>query len=817
MPIDRHTSGDEFDRNEDARVKDQDQPRDDGRVTVPAAATTDRTAGGDRPKAGTKAASKAGGSAAPARRRAARKTARNRPGRTARSKEATLKEMAQRRLVRDGSVGAAVTARDKAARRVSKQASERAEGKALEALLKSRPAGQGILWSLLAAGLAACGGGTNTIRVAGEAVPGDTTLVPSDRPGDQAPPSTDIISGQRPGDRSGDQAPSGDSVSVAELAQTRETLSETQTALSNLLGTHGRVSKGLPRGAKIYLLDQNGARDGEHIAETVKIIAHTYGFFTFEWDHDNDPQDSADPIKWNWTYTLADSVEWSGLTAQQKAAFTPPGGTEIDGESAYAAARTALDAITAPANTVTLAATVTDGSNASTETADRTFTITPSNDHLRTKTVAGVGDGKLINDIPGKNVGTALLTQAIDLNDHFEDVDTGDTVTYTITGVSRRDGTRLIGIDPTPWTSLLPNAATPQGTTLVSSFTVPGVAAGTYVLTITATSSDTSTQTKTLQVTVNDAAPTRQGGAVESISTALDPGGTHTTASLDTFFNDLNGDSTLTYSVLSGAGFSINAQRALTGTIPAGTAAGTYDVVVRATDSNNQTIDTTFRFTVNDVAPTRQGGAVESISTAVDPGGIYTTGSLDTYFNDMNGDSTLTYSVQSGDGFSITAHRQLTGTVPPTTAAGNYDVVVRATDSSDQSVDITFRLTINAAPTFDHTHDGTGNTTRDILRGEAGSNLFKVDNDYGGVETADVIETFFHVEGDRIDLPDSDFPSGTTVYYQRLNVLTDDDENEVVLYKDQAKTEAIAVIDVEDYVPQAGDFLDAGIVVLEIT
>ena len=47
--------------------------------------------------------------------------------------------------------------------------------------------------------------------------------------------------------------------------------------------------------------------------------------------------------------------------------------------------------------------------------------------------------------------------------------------------------------------------------------------------------------------------------------------------------------------------------------------------------------------------------------------------------------------------------------------------------------------------------------------------------------------------------------------------MTDDAANEVVLYKDNAKTEVIAIIDAADYVPEAGDFLDAGIVVQEIT
>lgn len=139
------------------------------------------------------------------------------------------------------------------------------------------------------------------------------------------------------------------------------------------------------------------------------------------------------------------------------------------------------------------------------------------------------------------------------------------------------------------------------------------------------------------------------------------------------------------------------------------------------------------------------------------------------------------------------------------------------TDS--RTVDIT--ITPAQQPSDAVVHDGTGNTTRDLLGDSAtGSTVdhFKVDNDYDSdLANADVIKNFNRADGDKIDLPDGDFPSGTTVYYEASNALTDDADNEVVLYKDQAKTQVIAIIDDADYVPQADDFLDAGIVIQEIT
>lgn len=145
------------------------------------------------------------------------------------------------------------------------------------------------------------------------------------------------------------------------------------------------------------------------------------------------------------------------------------------------------------------------------------------------------------------------------------------------------------------------------------------------------------------------------------------------------------------------------------------------------------------------------------------------------------------------------------------------------TDGGSLSITVNAPAPAPVQPPAPTEHDGTGNATRDTLEGDDGSGAavvdhFKVDNDYSSdLALADVIRNFSRSHGDKIDLPDADFPDGTTVYYEASDVLTDDAANEVVLYKDNAKTEVIAIIDAADYVPEAGDFLDAGIVVQEIT
>ena len=74
-------------------------------------------------------------------------------------------------------------------------------------------------------------------------------------------------------------------------------------------------------------------------------------------------------------------------------------------------------------------------------------------------------------------------------------------------------------------------------------------------------------------------------------------------------------------------------------------------------------------------------------------------------------------------------------------------------------------------------------------------------------DQADVIRQF-EQNTDKISLG---LASGTTVYWERENTLTDDAQMRS-FSQDSDKTEVIAVIDDADYAPVADDFLDAGIV-----
>ena len=113
-------------------------------------------------------------------------------------------------------------------------------------------------------------------------------------------------------------------------------------------------------------------------------------------------------------------------------------------------------------------------------------------------------------------------------------------------------------------------------------------------------------------------------------------------------------------------------------------------------------------------------------------------------------------------------------------------VTPRTTGHGDEPNAEIFTFTITNVAPAPTEHDGVTDSARDVLQGDDGSGAavvdhFKVDNDYSSdLALADIIRNFSRADGDKIDLPDADFPSGTKVYYQASDALTDDPTNEVV-------------------------------------
>ena len=176
-----------------------------------------------------------------------KKTATNRVGKTALSKETTMKALAQQELVANSA------ARRKALKGMSSKGTPLKKG--------AETAGTGIVWTLLGIGLAACAGGTSYVdRPVTKEVPGDPERVPGERtadPAELAKAKNDLKNAE------------------TERDQAETERDQAQEALAKVLGNTGQVSKGLPRGAKIYLLDKDGNRvplldsDGNQIVTDV--------------------------------------------------------------------------------------------------------------------------------------------------------------------------------------------------------------------------------------------------------------------------------------------------------------------------------------------------------------------------------------------------------------------------------------------------------------------------------------------------------------------------------------------------------------------
>ncbi|WP_155296285.1 putative Ig domain-containing protein [Spirosoma rigui] len=180
-------------------------------------------------------------------------------------------------------------------------------------------------------------------------------------------------------------------------------------------------------------------------------------------------------------------------------------------------------------------------------------------------------------------------------------------------------------------------------------------------------------------------------------------------------FND---DGTLTYSVTGlPNGLDINATTGqITGTP---TVAGSFTVLVTATDAANQSVSDDFVLNVVPVnnAPTIVGNGLISPQSATVGVGFTTETAY--AFND---DGTLTYSVTGlPNGLDINATTgQITGTP---TVAGSFTVLVTATDAANQSVSDDFILNVVPAPVVNNSPMIVGNGLESPKSGTVGVGL----------------------------------------------------------------------------------------------
>ncbi|KPA10601.1 adhesin, partial [Candidatus Magnetomorum sp. HK-1] len=373
-------------------------------------------------------------------------------------------------------------------------------------------------------------------------------------------------------------------------------------------------------------------------------------------------------------------------------------------------------------DTLTYAATQSDGSALPTwltfTSATRTFGGTPDNADVGTLTiqVTATDTGSLtatdtfdivvsnVNDAP--TVANAILDQSTNediaysftfASDTFNDVDSGDSLTYTATLF---DG------------SALPSWLSFTGATRNFGGTPANGDVGMLTIKVTATDTGSLTVADSFDLTVvnvNDAPIL--ANAISNESATEDSAYNFTFAS-NTFTDEDTGD-TLTYAATQSDGSALpswltftSATRTFSGT-PDDADVGTLTIEVTATDTGSLTATDTFDIVVSDVndAPTVANG-IEDQSTNEDIAYSFTFAS-DT-FNDVDSGDSLTYTATLFDGSALPSWLSFTGATrnfggtPANGDVGMLTIKVTATDTGSLTVADSFDLTVvnvNDAPT----------------------------------------------------------------------------------------------------------------------
>jgi hypothetical protein len=250
-------------------------------------------------------------------------------------------------------------------------------------------------------------------------------------------------------------------------------------------------------------------------------------------------------------------------------------------------------------------------------------------------------------------------------------------ISYTATTLAATGGTP-------PYTWSVASGALPSGLSLSSAGVISGTptAAGTVSVALKVTDSAQVTATGTYSVTVAAAA------APLSITTQAPLASGEVGVAYTQTFAATGGTPPYTWSVASGAlpsGLSLSSAGVVSGTP---TAAGTFSVTLKVTDSAQATATQSFAITV--IAPVK-------ITAATPPGGV-TGVSYTQQFAATGGVTPYVWSIASGSiptGLSLsTATGLLSGT--PTTA-GTYTFTIGVTDQNGQKDSAAFSITI-AAP-----------------------------------------------------------------------------------------------------------------------
>ena len=272
--------------------------------------------------------------------------------------------------------------------------------------------------------------------------------------------------------------------------------------------------------------------------------------------------------------------------------------------------------------------------------------------------------------------------------------------------------------------SLPSGASLPTGGNSAMTGTAANVSSNTnYTFTVKATDTAGNFATQAYQQTINTVAPTVTGGTVTI--TAVNEG-TSPTYDVDTDFTYPTGStrkSSAAYAVQSGSlptGLSLNADSGVISGTPTN---GGFTFTIRGTDTDGDTADQSYSWTINNVVPTSDGGTVTI--TAINEG-VAANYDVNNNFTFATGSALSAFSLVSGSLPTGTSLNTSSGVISGTATHNNtYTFTVRATDTDGDTVDQAYTFTINnVVPTSD------GGTVTITAINENASGNYDVDNNF---------------------------------------------------------------------------------------
>ena len=275
-----------------------------------------------------------------------------------------------------------------------------------------------------------------------------------------------------------------------------------------------------------------------------------------------------------------------------------------------------------------------------------------------------------------------------DLGIDFEDdLDTDTQILYTLVAGTMPTGCTLPAVGNSAFTGTVSN---------VSSNT-------NYTWTIKATDTSGGTATQDYQQTINTVAPAVTGGTV-TIPSIIETQAASYDVNID--FTFTSGTVFSAYSLASGTlpnGLSLNSSTGvISGTMSGVSSTTAYSFTIRGTDTDGDTVDQAYSWTVTQAVPTSTGGTV--IIGSVQETSAYSYNAYSN-FSFPTGATKSSYAVQSGtlpSGITFnTSTGVLSGTatqVTANTSTTTYSFTIRATDTDGDTVDQSYSSSITKKP-----------------------------------------------------------------------------------------------------------------------